>query len=107
MSNSQLQDRADELQNKINAAMNDVENMVQEYSEIMNTLKKLNLDVDCTSHKKLLSHMLGSESSEYDYMTSIEHLKKLEGKQAERDSAPDVCDNSEIWDRMANARAHS
>lgn len=106
-----LEAKADEMQKKINKKMDEIEEMTKEYSEIMTEIQSLSGNSD--NHKKLLQRMIEKDNREpIDYNTcntteemlnlitkELSYVKKLE-----EDSLPDVGDNSEIWDRIADAK---
>jgi hypothetical protein len=117
-----LQLKADELQEKMDNTINDIEHMTQEYHTIMTELQKLKgiTESQNKKHIELLSKMTGEQGTEpVDYdscntseemlklvMKEIDQVKKLETKMKEQEdqALPDVGDNSEIWDRISRAQ---
>jgi len=117
-----LQLRADELQKKMDKAMNDIEHMTQEYSMLMVELQEIKgvSESQNKKHIELLSRMMGEQGTapvDYDacntseemlqlVMNELDQVKKLETKMKEQEdpALPDVGDNSEIWDRIARAQ---
>ena len=117
-----LQLRADELQKKLDDAMNEIEHMSQEYSTLMMELQELKgvNESQSKKHIELLSRMMGEQGTvpvNYDscntseemlqlVMNELDQVKKLETKikEQEETALPDVGDNSEIWDRIARAQ---
>lgn len=117
-----LQLRADELQKKMDTAMNDIEHMAQEYATLMAELQELKgvSESQNKKHIELLSRMMGEQGTvpvDYDacntseemlqlVMNELDQVKKLETKMKEQEdlALPDVGDNSEIWDRIARAQ---
>jgi chromosome segregation ATPase len=117
-----LQLQTDNLQKKMDDAMDDIERMTHEYTTLIAELKVLNnvSESQNNKHIELLSRMIGEhETIPVDYdscntseemlqlvMSEISHVEKLETKMKEHENTalPDVGDNSEIWDRIALAQ---
>jgi hypothetical protein len=117
-----LQLRADKLQKNMDNSMNEIEHMTQEYSTLMEELRKIKgvSESQNRKHIELLSRMMDEkETAPIDYkscntseemlqlvMKDLDQVKKLETKMNEQEysALPDVGDNSEIWDRIARAQ---
>lgn len=117
-----LQLKADELQKKMDTSMNDIEHMAQEYATLMAELHDLKgvSESQNKKHIELLSRMMGEQGTtpvNYDacntseemlqmVMNDLNQVKSLEAKMKEQEDTalPDVGDNSEIWDRIAQAQ---
>lgn len=115
-----LQLRTDELQKKMDMTMDDLEAMTHEYATLMRELQELE-EVNSNQSKKhinLLSRMIGEKkNTPVDYnscntseemlhmvMKELDQVKELEKNIECEKALPDVGDNSEIWDRIANAQ---
>lgn len=117
-----MQLQADELQKKMDDAMNNIEHMAQEYAALMAELQELKgvSESQNKKHIELLSRMMGEQGKtpvDYDscntseemlqlVMNELDQVKTLEAKMKEQEDValPDVGDNSEIWDRIAQAQ---
>ena len=107
---------------KLDTAMSVVETMTREYATTMLKIQELNVEnADCkqnTQHTELLSRMIGesnetpinynkcrtSEEMLHLMVGEIEQVKKMEGDALNENTLPDVGDNSEIWERIAQAQ---
>lgn len=122
-----LQLRADEMQKKMDNAMDNIENMTQEYSNLMRELQEAQgiSEKQNMKHIKLMARMMGETAkTNVDYeacntseemlqlvMNELNQVKKIEEKMKEQTleedrevTLPDVGDNTEIWDRIARAQ---
>lgn len=106
-----LEVKADEMQKKINNKMDEIDEMTKEYSKIMAEIHSLSGSSD--NHKKLLQRMIEKDNREpvdYNSCNTTEEMLNLITKELsyveklENNSLPDVGDNSEIWDRIADAK---
>ena len=116
-----LQTKADEIQKKMDTAMDEIEIMVQEYTDIMKELQETQ-EISVNQNKKhieLMTRMMGEkEKKKVNYgacntseemlqlvMDELDQVKKMETKIKEQEvSIPDVGDNTEIWNRIAKAQ---
>ena len=105
-----LEIKADELHKKINGKMDEIEEMTKEYSEIMTEIQSLR--GNSGNHKKLLQRMIEKDNREpidYNSCNTTEEMLSMITKELsyvqklENDNLPDVGDNSEVWERIANA----
>lgn len=116
-----LKSKAAELQQKINNMMDDIESMTNLYANTVKELYALDDKASSKAHVDMLSRMTGESSINDKYkkcntsdemlstmLKEFAHLNELENPNGKEDKElPDVGDNTEIWDRIADAQRDS